>query len=47
MLQTLCGVEALSRGRVFGWFNDLKTAVRIFRLIQEAGVLQPLEMQTQ
>jgi hypothetical protein len=27
--------------------NDLKTGVRIFRLIQEAGVLQPLEMQTQ
>jgi hypothetical protein len=27
--------------------NDLKTSVRIIRMIQEAGVLQPLEMQTQ
>jgi hypothetical protein len=27
--------------------NNLKTSVRIFRTIQEAGVLQPLEMQTQ
>jgi hypothetical protein len=27
--------------------NGLKTVVRIFRMIQEAGVLQPIEMQTQ
>jgi hypothetical protein len=27
--------------------NDLKTGVRIFRMIQGAGVLQSLEMQTQ
>jgi hypothetical protein len=27
--------------------NDLKMGVRIFRIIQDAGVLQHLEMQTQ
>jgi hypothetical protein len=27
--------------------NDLKSGLRIFTVIQEAGVLQPLEMQTQ
>jgi hypothetical protein len=27
--------------------NKLKAGVRIFRTIQETGVLQPLEMQTQ
>jgi hypothetical protein len=26
--------------------NALKTGVRIFRMIQDVGVLQPLEMQT-
>jgi hypothetical protein len=30
----------------FNGLNDLKTGLRIFRMIQEAGVLQPLEMQT-
>jgi hypothetical protein len=28
-------------------FNHLKTSMKIFRMIQEAGVLEPLEMQTQ
>jgi hypothetical protein len=28
-------------------FNLIKTTMRIFRMIQEAGVLGPLEMQTQ
>jgi hypothetical protein len=27
--------------------NNLKIGVKIFSMIQEAGVLQPLEMQTQ
>jgi hypothetical protein len=27
--------------------NDLKTGLSIFRMIQRADVLQPLEMQTQ
>jgi hypothetical protein len=46
MLQIVCGDEALSRSSVFGW-NILKTGVRIFRMTQKAGILQPLEMQTQ
>jgi hypothetical protein len=47
MLQTVCGDETLSRSTVSDCLNNLKTGVRIFRVIQEAGVLQPLEMQTQ
>jgi hypothetical protein len=33
--------------RYLNGLNDLKTGVMIFKVIQEAGVLQPLEMQTQ
>jgi hypothetical protein len=32
---------------VFEWFNILKTDVWILGMIQEAGALQHLEMQTQ
>jgi hypothetical protein len=31
----------------FNGVNDLKTGVRIFRMIQEVSVLQSLKMQTQ
>jgi hypothetical protein len=41
ILQTVYGDDALNG------LNDLKTGVKIFRMVQEAGVLQPLEMQTQ
>jgi hypothetical protein len=34
------GDEALSRS------NNLRTGTRVFRMIREASVLQPLEMQT-
>jgi hypothetical protein len=47
MLQTVYDNEELSRSSVFEWLNDLKRGVRIFSMIQKAGVLQPLEMQTQ
>jgi hypothetical protein len=47
MLQTVSGDEALSRSSVFEWFKRFKDGVKIFRMIQEAGVLQLLEMQTQ
>jgi hypothetical protein len=47
MLQTVCGEEGLSRSSVFESFKRLKTDVRIVRIIQKTGVLQPLEMQTQ
>jgi hypothetical protein len=47
MSQTPCGDEVLSRGSVFEWFNDLKTGVGIFSIIQETSVLKHLEMQTQ
>jgi hypothetical protein len=44
------GDNILSRTWVFEWYlnglNDLKAGVRTFRMIQEVGVLQPLEMQT-
>jgi hypothetical protein len=47
MLQTVRGAETLHCSSVYLiGFNDLKTVVRIFRMIQDAGVLQPLEMQT-
>jgi hypothetical protein len=47
MLQTLYGDEALSRSMYLNGLNDLKTGVMIFRMIWEAGVLQPLEMKMQ
>jgi hypothetical protein len=47
ILQTVYGDKALSRSVYLNGLNDLKTGVRIFRMIQEAGVLHPLEMQTQ
>jgi hypothetical protein len=47
MLQSVYGDEALSSSSVFEWCKRLKTGVRIFGMIQQAGVLQPLEMQTQ
>jgi hypothetical protein len=47
MLEIVYGDEALNRSSVFAWFKELMNGVRIFRMIQEAGVLQPLEMQTQ
>jgi hypothetical protein len=31
----------------FEWFKRFKTDLRIYRMIQEAGVLRSLEMQTQ
>jgi hypothetical protein len=47
ILRTVCNDEALSRVTVhLNGLNDLKTGVRIFRMIQEAGVLHPLEMRT-
>jgi hypothetical protein len=45
ILQTVYDDEALAV--YLNGLNDLKTGVRIFRMTQEAGVLQPLEMQTQ
>jgi methyltransferase-like protein len=47
MLQTVCGDDVLSYSRVYDFLNDLKAGMRIFRIIQEAGVLQHNEMQTQ
>jgi hypothetical protein len=47
MLQTVCGVEALSRSSVYEWFKPFTEGHEFFRLIQEADVLQPLEMQPQ
>jgi hypothetical protein len=43
MLHTVCDDVAMS----LNGLNYLKAALRIFRMIQEAGVLQPLEMQRQ
>jgi hypothetical protein len=47
MLRTVCGDKALSRSSVLIGLNDLKTGVSIFRMIQEASILQPLKMRTQ
>jgi hypothetical protein len=47
MLQTVYGDEALSRSSVFERFKRFQAGVRIARMIQEAGVLQPLEIQIQ
>jgi hypothetical protein len=46
MLQTLYDDEALSRSSVFQLLKRFKGGRKIFRMIQESGVLQPLEMQT-
>jgi hypothetical protein len=40
VLQTVCGDEVLSFSRYLNGSKDLK-------MVQEAGVLQPLEIQTQ
>jgi hypothetical protein len=47
MLQTVYSDGALSRSSVFEWFKRFEDGREIFRMIQEAGVRQPLEMQTQ
>jgi hypothetical protein len=47
MLQTVYGDEALSHRCICEWFKRFKDGCRIFRIIQEVDVLQPLEMQTQ
>jgi hypothetical protein len=47
MLQIAYGDEALNRAVYLNDLKDLKMGVRILRMIQEAGILQPLEMQTQ
>jgi hypothetical protein len=47
MLQTVYIDEALSGSRVLQWFKRFKEGMRIFKMSQESGVLQPLEMQTQ
>jgi hypothetical protein len=44
ILQTVCGDEGLI---CLNGLNDLKTGMRIFRMIQDGDVLQPLEMHTQ
>lgn len=47
MLQTLCFDETLNRNNVCEWFKRVKDGcVCVCRVIQEADVLQPLEMQT-
>jgi hypothetical protein len=47
MLQTLCGDETLNRNSGCEWFKRVKDVyVCVCRVIQEAVVLQPLEMQT-
>jgi hypothetical protein len=51
LIKRAYGDNALSDTRVSEWYSndliDLKKGVRIFRMIQEAGVLKLLEMQTQ
>jgi hypothetical protein len=50
LIKQAYGGNAPSRARiffmVFEWFKLFKTGMRIFRIIQEVGVPQPLEMQT-
>jgi hypothetical protein len=49
LIKQAYGDNDVSHLWVFKWYlnglNDLKSSMRIFRMIQEAGVLQPLEMQ--
>jgi hypothetical protein len=47
MLQTVCGDEVLNHSSAFDGLNGLQTGVSAFRMIQEPGVPEPLEMQTQ
>jgi hypothetical protein len=47
MLETVRDDEALSHSSVFELFKQFKDGREIFIMIQGAGVLQPLEMQTQ
>jgi hypothetical protein len=47
MLQALCGDEAYAVAAYLNVLNDLRMESRIFRMIQEAGILKPLKMETQ
>jgi hypothetical protein len=47
MLQTVCGDENFSCNSVLEWFKRFKDVREDLQDDQKAGVLQPLEMQTQ
>jgi hypothetical protein len=51
LIKQAYGDNALSRTwvseRYLNGLNDLKTGVRIFMVMQEAGIFRPLEMKTQ
>jgi hypothetical protein len=47
MLRNVYNDEALSRSNIFEWFKRFKDGRENLQGDQEAGVLEPLEMETQ